>query len=188
MLVAVVLAAVASGAAAPSAKQGGSVPQGVKVGGLKLGGMPVEQARAALSWSYNRPLRFVFYGHRWRIRPEKLGASVDVEKTIGRALKANAGENVPLAVSLNGARLTQYSKGLDHWLSIPAEDATATLTGKPTPGIRAGKPGLAIHKIATRRAIESALQLAARPLLRPAAETVAPNVTPTKFGPVVVIY
>jgi lipoprotein-anchoring transpeptidase ErfK/SrfK len=188
LVVAVVLAAVASGAAAPSAKQGGAVPQGVKVGGLKLGGMPVEQARAALSWSYNRPLRFVFYGHRWRIRPEKLGASVDVEKTIGRALKANAGENVPLTVSINGARLTQYSKGLDHWLSIPAQDATATLTGKLTPVIHAGKPGLAIHKIATRKAIQSALQLAARPLLRPDAETVAPNTTPSKFGPVVVIY
>jgi lipoprotein-anchoring transpeptidase ErfK/SrfK len=188
MLIAVVLAAVASGAAAPSAKQGGSVPQGVKVGGLKLGGLPVEQARAALSWSYNRPLRFVFYGHRWRIRPEKLGASVDVEKTIGRALKANAGDNIPLAVSINSARLTQYSKGLDQWLSIPAQDATATLTGKLTPVIHAGKPGLAIHKIATSKEIKSALQLAARPLLRPAAETVAPNMTPSNFGPVVVIY
>jgi len=114
MLVAVVLAAVASGAAAPSAKQGGSVPQGVKVGGLRLGGMPIEQARNALSWSYNRPLRFVFYGHRWRIRPEKLGATVDVEKTIGRALKANPGDDVSLSVSLNGARLTQYANGLDH--------------------------------------------------------------------------
>ena len=106
LLVTVVIAAVASGAAAPSAKQGGSVPERVKVGGLKLGGMPVEQARAALSWSYNRPVRFVFYGHRWRIRPEKLGASVDVQKTIARALKASPGENVPLTVSIDRARLT----------------------------------------------------------------------------------
>jgi lipoprotein-anchoring transpeptidase ErfK/SrfK len=188
LLVTVVIAAVASGAAAPSAKQGGSVPVGVKVGGLKLGAMPVEQARSALSWSYNRPLRFKFYGHRWRIRPEKLGASVDVEKTIGRALKASPGENVPLAVSINGARLKQYTKGLDHWLSIPAQDATATLTSKLTPVIRAGKPGLTIHKRATTKEIAAALQLAARPLLRPAAETVAPKVTPTTFGPVVVIY
>ena len=188
LLVTIVLAAVASGAAAPSAQQGGVVPRGVKVGGLRLGGMPVEQARAALSWSYNRPVRFVFYGHRWRIRPEKLGASVDVEKSIGRALKASPGENVPLAVSINGARLKQYTKGLDHWLSIPAQDATATLTSKLTPAIHAGKPGLAIHKRTTTKEIAAALQLAARPLLRPAAETVAPKVTPNAFGPVVVIY
>jgi lipoprotein-anchoring transpeptidase ErfK/SrfK len=188
MLVAVVLAAVASGAAAPSAKQGGSVPQGVKVGGLRLGGMPIEQARNALSWSYNRPLRFVFYGHRWRIRPEKLGATVDVEKTIGRALKANPGDDVSLSVSLNGARLTQYANGLDHWLSVPAQDATATLTSKLTPVIHAGKPGLAIHRRATRKQILDALQLAARPVLHPAAETVAPQVASNNFGPVVVIY
>ena len=188
LLVTVVIAAVASGAAAPSAKQGGSVPERVKVGGLKLGGMPVEQARAALSWSYNRPVRFVFYGHRWRIRPEKLGASVDVQKTIARALKASPGENVPLTVSIDRARLTQYSRGLDHWLSIPAQDATATLTGNLTPAIHAGKPGLAIHTVATRKRIETALQLASRQLVRPAAETVAPQVTPNDFGPVVVIY
>jgi lipoprotein-anchoring transpeptidase ErfK/SrfK len=188
LLVAVVLAAVASGAAAPSARQGGSVPQRVSVGGLRLGGMPVEQARAALDWAYNRPLRFVFYGHRWRMRPAKLGATVDVEKTIAHALKANPGADVPLTVRIDRVRLTQYTQGLDHWLSIPAQDATASLAGNLTPVIQAGKPGLAIHKIVTRNRIEAALQVAARPVLRPAAETVAPTVTPGDFGPVVVIY
>src|ERR1043166_4494046 len=188
MLVAVVIAAVASGAAAPSAKQGGSVPTGVKVGGLNLGGMPVEQARAALSWSYNRPLRFVFYGHRWRIRPDRIGATIDVEKTLGRALKANPHENVALAVRIDRARLAQYTKGLDHWLSVEPQDATATLTAKLAPVIHPGKPGLAIHTIATRERIEAALLLAARPLIRPAAETIAPRATPNNFGPVVVIY
>jgi lipoprotein-anchoring transpeptidase ErfK/SrfK len=188
LLVAVVLAAVASGAAAPSAKQGGSVPQRVTVGGVRLGGMPVEQARAALDWAYNRPLRFVFYGHRWRIRPAKIGATVDVEKTLARALKADPGANVPLTVRIDRARLTQYTEGLDHWLSIPAQDATASLAANLTPVITTGKPGLAIHQTATRARILAALQLVARPVLRPAAETVAPAVTPTNFGPVVVIY
>ena len=188
LVVAVILAAVASGAAAPSSKQGGSVPQGVSVGGLRLGRMPVEQARAAIDWAYNRPLRFVFYGHRWRIRPAKIGATVDVEKTIARALKASPGAEVSLTVRVDGARLTRYTEGLDHWLSSPAQDATASLAGNLTPVIQAGKPGLAIHKAATRKRIEAALQVAARPVLRPAAETVAPTVTPTDFGPVVVIY
>jgi lipoprotein-anchoring transpeptidase ErfK/SrfK len=188
LLVAVVLAAVASGAAAPSAKQGGSVPQGVKVGGLSLGGLPVEQARAALLWSYNRPLQFVFYGHSWRIRPEKIGATVDIEKSLARGLKANPRENVALTVRIDRARLASYAKGLDHWLSVPAQDATATLTSKLTPVIHPGKPGLAIHPEATRKRIEAALLLAARPVIRPAAETIAPTATPSNFGPVVVIY
>ncbi len=188
LLFVLVLAAVASGAAAPSAQRGGAVPQGVKVGGLRLGGMPVEQARAALTWSYNRPLHFVFYGKRWSIRPGKLGASVDVEKTLSRALKANPGERVPLSVRIERARVAQYSHGLDHWLTVPAQDATATLTGNLTPVVRAGKPGLALRPIATSKRIEVALQLATRSLLRPAATTIAPKVTPNHFGPVVVIY
>jgi lipoprotein-anchoring transpeptidase ErfK/SrfK len=188
LVVAVVLAAVASGAAAPSAKQSGAVPQRVTVGGLKLGGMPVEQARAALTWAYNRPLRFVFYGRHWRIRPAKLGATVDVEKTIARALKADPGARVPLNVRIDPARLGQYSEGLDHWLSVPAQDASATLTGNLTPVIHPGKPGLALRQVATRNRLEAALQLATRPLLRPAARTIAPTVTPNHFGPVVVIY
>jgi lipoprotein-anchoring transpeptidase ErfK/SrfK len=188
LLVAVVLAAVASGAAAPSAQRGGTVPPGVTVGGLRLGGLSAEQARAALSWSYNRPLRFVFYGKRWRIRPEKLGASVDVEKTLWRALKAQPGERVALSASIDRGRVARYARALDRWLSVPPEDATATLTRRLTPVLHAGKPGLAVREIATQGRIETALALAARPLLRPAARTVHAAVTRNHFGPVVVIY
>jgi lipoprotein-anchoring transpeptidase ErfK/SrfK len=188
LLVAVVVAAVASGAAAPSAQRGGVVPAGVTVGGLRLGGLAAEQARAALSWSYNRPLRFVFYGKRWRIRPEKLGASVDVEKTLSRALKAQPGERVALSVSVDRRRVARYAHALDRWLSVPPRDATATLAGGLRPVLHAGKAGLAVREVATQRRIEAALTLAARPLLRPAAKTVHATVTRNQFGPVVVIY
>jgi lipoprotein-anchoring transpeptidase ErfK/SrfK len=104
-------------------------------------------------------------------------------------LKANPHENVALAVRIDPARLAQYTKGLDHWLSVEPQDATATLTAaKLAPVIHPGKPGLAIHTIATRKRIEAALLLAARPVVRPAAETIAPKATPNNFGPVVVIY
>ena len=61
------------------------------VGGLKVGGMPTEKARAALNYAYNRPLRFVFYGKHWRVRPAALGSSLDVERTMKAALNAKAG-------------------------------------------------------------------------------------------------
>jgi lipoprotein-anchoring transpeptidase ErfK/SrfK len=188
LLFAVILAAVASGAAAPSAKQGGVVPPGVRVGGLRLGGLAAEQARAALSWSYNRPLRFVFYGKRWRIRPEKLGASIDVQKTLSQALKAQPREHVALSASIDPARVSRYARALDRWLSVPPLDATATLGKNLTPVLHAGKPGLAVRELATQKRIEAALGLAARPLLRPAAKTIPATWTRHDFGPVVVIY
>jgi lipoprotein-anchoring transpeptidase ErfK/SrfK len=188
LLVAVVMAAVASGAAAPSAQRGGVVPQRVTVGGLRLGGLPAEQARAALNWAYNRPLRFVFYGKRWRVRPAAVGASVDVQNTLSRALKAQPGQQVALTVTIDHARVARYAKALDGWLSVSPQDATATLTSGLTPVLRAGKPGLAVREGATQRRIEAALNVAVRPLLRPVGRTIPATWTRNHFGPVVVIY
>jgi lipoprotein-anchoring transpeptidase ErfK/SrfK len=186
-LLVVLVAAVASGAAAPSAKRAAVVPKGVTVGGLKVGGLPVEQARLALEWWYNRPVRFVFYGKRWKVRPAAVGATLDVDKAIERVLKADSG-SVALYPSLDRDRLARYANALDRQLSIPAQDATATLTSSLTPVLHAGKPGLKIKPIATRKRIEAALRLAVRPLLRPAAKTVAPSMSMGDLGTVVVIH
>jgi lipoprotein-anchoring transpeptidase ErfK/SrfK len=188
LLLAVILAAVASGAAAPSAQRAGVVPTGVTVGGLRLGGLTAEQARAALTWAYNRPLRFVFYGKRWRIRPETLGARMDVGKTLSRALKAQPGGRVALTVHIDRRRVDRYALALDRLLSVPPQDATATLSSHLTPVLHPGQPGLAVREAATGRRITTALTLAARPLLRPAARTIPAAWTRNRFGPVVVIY
>ncbi|MGB2875791.1 MAG: L,D-transpeptidase family protein [Gaiellaceae bacterium] len=187
-LLVVCLAAIASGAAAPSAKRAAVVPNGVTIGGLRVGGLPVEQARAAISWWYNRPLRFVFYGKRWTVRPSTLGASVDVDSALGTVLKAGSGERVALRVSIDEDRLARYARDLSQTLSVPPRDATATLMKTLTPVLHAGKPGLQVRPIATRKRIEAALRLATRPLLRPVAKTIAPAATLSHFGPVIVIY
>jgi lipoprotein-anchoring transpeptidase ErfK/SrfK len=187
-LLVVLVAAVASGAAAPSAKRAAVVPKDVTVGGLEVGGLPVEQARLALDWWYNRPLHFVFYGKRWKVRPGSLGAKLDVDSAIDRVVRAHSGASVALYPSVDRDRLARYANALNRQLSIPAEDATATLTSSLTPVLHAGKPGLQIKPIATRKRVEAALRLAVRPVLRPAAKTVAPSATLRDFGTVVVIH
>ena len=188
MLVAVVLAAVASGAAAPSAQRGGVVPQRVTVGGLRLGGMPAEGARAALAYAYSRPLHFVFYGKRWKVRPEALGSAIDVNRTMKDALTAREGQRVPLSVTVDQGRVARYARWLDHWLSVPATNATATLTSRLTPVLHAGKPGLQVRAGKTALRLEAALRSAHRTLLRPSAKTVPATMTRADFGPVVVIH
>jgi lipoprotein-anchoring transpeptidase ErfK/SrfK len=187
-LLVVVIAAIASGAAAPSAKRAAVVPPGVRLGGLNVGNLSIEQARTAIDWWYNRPLRFVFYGKHWTVRPEALGASIDTTQALDRALKANAGEQVALYPTIDRDKLARYARALDRQLSIPATDASATLTAALTPVLHAGKPGVQIRPVATRLRIEAALRLAHRPLLRPVAKTVAPSVTRSDFGVVVVIH
>jgi hypothetical protein len=189
MLLALVLAAVASGAAAPSAQRGGFVPPGVRVGGLRVGGMAAERARAAISWSYNRQLRFVFYGRHWKARPAALGATLDVEGTVRRALDARPGQHVALSVNIDRARVARYARALDRMLSVPAENATATLSGQLRPILHPAKAGLKVRERATRRRLRAALSVAVvRPLLRPAARTVPADITRATFGPVVVIH
>jgi lipoprotein-anchoring transpeptidase ErfK/SrfK len=182
-----VVAAVASGAAAPSAQRMKVVPGGVQIGGVRVGGLTSEQARNAVSWWYNRPLHFVFYGKHWTVRPAALGASVDTDNAVQQVLNARRTDHLSLRVKVNPAQIQRYVRALDGRLSVEAQDATATLVGL-RPVLKPGTPGLELNRLKTMQRIEAALAVARRPVLHPAARTVAPSVTTNSFGAVVVIY
>jgi hypothetical protein len=137
----VALAAIASGAAAPSAQRTAFVPRGVSIGGIRVGGLGSEQARGAISWWYNRPLRFVFYGKRWSVHPAALGASVDADWAVGTVLKAKPGQRFSLRVNVDQAQVQRYVRAIDGRMSVEAVDATATLRGLQ-PVIGRGKSGI----------------------------------------------
>ena len=184
----VALAAIASGAAAPSAQRTAFVPQGVSIGGVRVGGLSSEQARAAIAWWYNRPLRFLFNGKRWTTRPAGLGASVDTDRAVQTVLKARPGQRIALRVNVDFGRIRRYVRGVDERLSVDAVDATATLQGLQ-PVIVPGKPGIELNRPATVQRIASALAVARRPAeTRLAARTVAPSVGAANFGALIVIH
>jgi len=184
----VALAGIASGAAAPSAKRTAIVPAGVSVGGVRVGGLDSEKARSAISWWYDRRLRFGFYGKHWSLRPSAIGAKPDVDWAVKEVLKARPRQHLSLRVDVDEKLIDRYVGALDARLSFEPEDATATLAGL-RPVIKAGKPGLKLSRPKTKQRIESALAVAKyRPLLRPVAKTVAPSVTRSNYGAVVVIH
>jgi lipoprotein-anchoring transpeptidase ErfK/SrfK len=184
----VVLAAVASGAAAPSAQRMKVVPAGVQIGGVRVGGLTSEQARNAISWWYNRPLRFVFYGKHWTARPSVFNARVDADSAVQRVLRAQPNEHVTLQTDADPDAIKRYVRALDGRLSIEPVDATASLNGR-RPVIEPGKPGLELNRVETSQRIQGLLTIARRPqAVHPAARTVAPSVSANSFGAVVVIY
>jgi lipoprotein-anchoring transpeptidase ErfK/SrfK len=183
----VALAAIASGAAAPSAQRTAVVPPGVAIGGIRLGGLTSEEARNAITWWYNRPLRFVFYGKHWTVRPAALGATVDADEAVRQVLQARPTDHLSLRVNVDTALVQRYVRALDGRLSVDPVDATATLKGL-RPVIEPGKTGLELNRQKTVATIQAALAIARRPQLSPAARTVAPTVTAGNFGAVVVIY
>jgi lipoprotein-anchoring transpeptidase ErfK/SrfK len=187
-LVVVALALVVCGAAAPSAQRTAVVQPGVVIGGVHVGGLSSEHARAGINWWYDRPLRFVFFGKHWSVRPSALGARVDADWAVQRVLKARPGQRLSLRVNVSPARIERYVRALDAHLSIPAQDATATLQGLQ-PVIQPGKPGVQLVRVKTTRQIDAALAVARRrPLLHPVARSVPPSVSASNFGPVIVIY
>ncbi len=184
----VVLAAVASGAAAPSAQRMKIVPAGVQIGGVRVGGLTSEQARNAISWWYNRPLRFVFYGKHWTVRPSVFDASVDADSAVQRVLRARPNEHVALQTDVDLDSIKRYVRALDGQLTIEPVDASASLKGR-RPVIEPGKPGLELNRVETAQRIADLLTIARRPqAVHPAARTVAPAVSANDFGAVVVIY
>ena len=183
----VALAAIASGAAAPSAQRTAVVPAGVGIGGIHLGGLTSEEARNGIIWWYNRPLRFTFLRKHWNVRPAALGATVDADDAVAQVLKAPPTDHLSLRVNVDAARVRRYVRALDGQLSIEPQDATVALSGL-RPVIHRGKTGLELNRERTARTIQAALALARRPGLSPSARTVAPSVTAGSFGAVVVIY
>ncbi len=184
----VALAAIASGAAAPSAQRTAVVPAGVAIGGLKVGGLSSERARGAIRWWYNRPLHFVFFKKRWSVRPAALGASVDTDWAVERVLKARPGQRLSLRVNVPAGQIDRYIRALDRRLSIEPQDATAWLSGL-RPMITPSKPGLELNRARTAQRIQGALAVARRAgVIRPAARSVAPSVNANDFGAIIVIY
>ena len=184
----VALAAVASGAAAPSAQRVATVPPGVAIGGIELGGLSSEQARNAVNWWYNRPLHFVFGGKRWSVRPAALGATVDADRAVRDVLHATPADHLALRVDVDRTRVERYVRALDSRLSVAPTDATVSLNGLQ-PVIAAGKPGVALDREGTVARILGALAVARRPgVLHPPARTVAPTLSAGNFGAVIIIY
>jgi lipoprotein-anchoring transpeptidase ErfK/SrfK len=184
----IVVAAVASGAAAPSAQRMKVVPAGVQIGGVRVGGLTSEQARNAIRWWYDRPVRFTFYGKHWTVRPAALGAAVNADQAVKAVLRARPNEHLALTTNVDPDAIKRYVRALDGQLSVEAVDATASLKGLQ-PVIQAGKPGLALNRVRTAQRIEALLAIARRPqVVRPAARTLAPSVSTSDFGSVVVIY
>jgi lipoprotein-anchoring transpeptidase ErfK/SrfK len=107
---------------------------------------------------------------------------------VQRVLRARPNEHLALRVDLDSAEVQHYVRALDGRLSVEPVDATASLKGLQ-PVIEPGKTGLALNRVQTAQRIEAQLAIARRPQsVHPAVRTVAPAVTTTSFGAVVVIY
>jgi L,D-transpeptidase catalytic domain len=186
--VAVLAAAAVACAAAPAAGPPAAIAVGVTVDGLPVGGFTSEPTRTLLRETFARPLEFRVGERTWRARPDRLGATADVDAAVAAAFGSATGDAVDLDVAVSGTVLKSYVHWLDRTLSRPARNTELLgLTAKLRPRLSQARAGRRLDRLATIAAIERALDSAARETVRPVFHRVPAKVTRASFGPVVVI-
>ena len=160
---------------------------GVTVGGVKVGGLMPFQATKAVSKVYALPLVLVVdETNQIALAPGALGARANVPKAIRRARFARPGAQVPLDVEVSQGRVRTYVERLGNRLERKARDARIELKGlKPT--AVESQEGRILKKLATGRAIRTALATNSRAPIRLGFEFQKPEVELVELDEAVVI-
>jgi lipoprotein-anchoring transpeptidase ErfK/SrfK len=160
---------------------------GVTVGGVKVGGLMPFQATKAVSRVYAQPLRLVVDDTQAiELTPSALGARPNVPKAIRRARLARPGALVPLDVEVSQARVRTYVTKLANKLDRQPRDARILLKGVKPTAVEA-QEGRILKKLATGRAIRTALAMNSRLPIRLGFEYQKPEVDSVELDEAIVI-
>ena len=189
LLAAVFLLAVTTGVAAPdAARKPVVIARGVQVAGVKVGGMTSEPARDRIKRAFGRPLPLQYGDKSWRISPRYLGTTAAVDSAIATALTSPPRARVELKVAETKARIRRYVRRLDRLFSRePVSSAVVGVSGG-RPAFSEATPGVAVRQEEMTNAIAYMLKTNRRLPIPLLTKSVAPEVTPENYGPVVIIF
>ncbi len=171
----------------PSAQRTAVIEPGVVVGGVPVGGLASEPARARIEQSFDRPIVLLHGTERIPVRPTRLGAGAGIDAAIIRALRAPPRRRVPLAVTYDTRHISSFVAWLSRRYSRPAVDARFVAMGRKGPVITDASPGVAVEDAAMRKLLSRALEVGIRAPLPVLVRRVEPAVTREAFGPVISI-
>jgi lipoprotein-anchoring transpeptidase ErfK/SrfK len=186
----VLLVAVAFGTAVPAAGVSLPVmPDGVEVGGVKVGGLISVQAEAELARRFTQPIQIFHRQSVWRVSPRRLGASASIGEAVERALRARPGARIPLDIQVNRRAVRRYLANLNRRFARPAKNAELVgLSDDLTPTLGEARTGRRIDRPEMVRRLVRAIRSTYRGMqLQLAVEPVPPRVTAADFGSVIVI-
>ncbi|MEO8687612.1 MAG: L,D-transpeptidase family protein [Solirubrobacteraceae bacterium] len=132
LLVLLVLAAPAAAQTPPPEPR---IAPGVKAGGLDVGNLTIGEAAVKLQQTYGAPLynpiSVYVGGRRFRLAPKQSGLKFDTVLTAKRALYAgrtNPTVDIPLATSLDKARVRTFARTVARKVHVRPRDATIRIT------------------------------------------------------------
>jgi lipoprotein-anchoring transpeptidase ErfK/SrfK len=186
-LVAIVAAAGLACAAAPASTPTRSIPLGVSISGVTVGGLSSEPARARVESAFERSIRVTFRHRNIWIRPDELGAGLSVEAAVTSALAATPGSRIALPVRYSHKEVATVVRRLARRFDRAAVDSTVIGAAASGPVYSPAKAGLAVDRRTMASALTQVLRNGTREPLTLLTHPVAPKLTPGTFGPVIVI-
>ena len=177
---------VASAPAAADDAPPATIPEGVTIGGIAVGGMTPAAATDTLEYEFNAPLTLAIGTARVTVTPDVLGATPVTDKAIERALVAQPNTAVPLGVSVVTGTIADFVAKLAQRFDRAPLDAKLSLRNL-RPSLSPERTG---RKLDQRKAVHDlnvALSPITRGQIRLTLKTVKPKVTRRNFGPVIVI-
>jgi lipoprotein-anchoring transpeptidase ErfK/SrfK len=162
-----------------------TIPAGVRVAGVQVGGLRPSDAVAAVHDAFARSLAVVVDRSRLTLDPVKF-TSVYIQTAVARARVAPSGTNVDLVVSVRGAPLRAWVASVVKRFARAPIDATLKLeNGKPF--VTKDRPGRRLDTTRLTERIVAALRGNTRLPVRVHTKTVASKVSVGTFADVIVI-
>jgi lipoprotein-anchoring transpeptidase ErfK/SrfK len=162
-----------------------TIPEGVVIGALLVGGMTPEMAAEQVRADYALPLILTYGSYVFEASPESLAVPA-IQKAVDQALAAAPSAVVPLQVTVRRDRVRGYVAEVADRFARKPIDARLFLR-KNRPWIAREKAGREIERTSAERAITAALQSGVRGPVALKPHVLKPKVTLKDFGPVIVI-
>jgi lipoprotein-anchoring transpeptidase ErfK/SrfK len=163
-----------------------TIPSGVTIGGVQVGGMTAENASAAVLQAFQQPLQLQIGTTDVLVTPDVLGATPVVDRAIQRALVAAPNTAVSLGISIVSGTIADFVSQLAQRYDRAAADSRLSLR-RLRPWLSHEQTGRKLNQRFAVRDINLALANGKREGIRLTVATVRPKVTRRNFGPVIVI-
>ena len=163
-----------------------TIASGVTISGVEVGNMTSDQAFAAVTASFARPLTLVVPRHRLAVDPARIGAMATVRAAVSRALTVPADTALKLRVILSRKGTQRYLDAVAKRFDREPVDSQLVLRNL-RPVVTKEQTGRELRQVRAMNSIFTALVTNTRPELPLQFSELKPSVTRAAFGPVIVI-
>jgi lipoprotein-anchoring transpeptidase ErfK/SrfK len=163
-----------------------TIPVGVTIGGVAVGGLAPDAATTIVEQAFQTPLELKLGSTRVLVTPDVLGAVPVVDKAIERALVAPPNTAVPLGVNAPGSMITDFVRKLARRFDRAPVDSKLYLR-RLRPWLSKEQPGRKLEQKRAVRDIVAALYTGERTAIQLYQINSRAKVTRRNFGPVIVI-